>query len=268
MLDILIISKILVSIFFVVGLSFVTEHVSPRVAGIFAGYPLGAAIALFFIGIENGKEFAAQGAIYTLGGLSASLIFVYVYYKVSSEVSRGKVFFPALFSTIAFLVAAKLVSLSNLTLLSGFSLTFGCLLFFSLHFRKIPNVLVVKKVHLTPFVLIVRSLGAASIILFITGIAKTVGPNWSGILSAFPITLFPLLLIIHLTYGRDQVHTIIRNFPLGLGSLVIYVVSVNILYPICGVGTGTVLSFIIATLYLMVLSFFSNEIRKRKSVLR
>jgi len=138
MLDILIISKILVSIFFVVGLSFVTEHVSPRVAGIFAGYPLGAAISLFFIGIENGKEFAAQGAIYTLGGLSASLIFVYVYYKVSSEISRGKVFFPALFSTVAFLVAAKLLSLSNLTLLSGFILTFSCLLFFSFILEKYP----------------------------------------------------------------------------------------------------------------------------------
>ena len=32
----------------------VAERVSPRVAGLLSGYPLGAAIALFFMGLEIG----------------------------------------------------------------------------------------------------------------------------------------------------------------------------------------------------------------------
>lgn len=265
MFELLIMAKVLVSIFVVVSLSLVTEHASPRLAGILAGYPLGAAIALFFIGIENGKEFAAQGSVYTLGGLSASLVFVYLYYAVSSMIARRSVVVPAIFSIAAFLATAKFLSLLHLNLLRGFGITLGCIVFFSFQFKDIPNATVAEKVRFTPLVLLVRSLGAALIIILVTGIAKTIGPNWSGILSAFPITLFPLLLIVHLTYGREQVHTIIKNFPLGLGSLMVYVTSVNLLYPIWGVGIGTVISFAAATLYLMAYSFVCSELKRRRS---
>lgn len=261
----LIVAKILVSVLVVVGLSLVTEHASPRVAGILAGYPLGAAIALFFIGIENGKEFAAQGSVYTLGGLSASLVFVYFYYRASSKPKRLEIPISATAAIAAFLVAAKLLSFFHLDLVKGFSLTLGCIGLFSFLFRKIPNVLVRQKVPFTPVVLFARALAAALIIVLVTGIAKTVGPNWSGILSAFPVTLFPLLVLIHVAYGREQVHTIIKNFPLGMGSLMVYVTAVNVLYPSWGVALGTIMSFGAATLYLIGFSFFLSWLGKRKT---
>jgi uncharacterized membrane protein (GlpM family) len=266
MVEWMIISKITVSVLFVVGLSLITEHVSPKVAGILSGYPLGAAIALFFIGVENGKDFAAQGSVYTLGGLSASLVFVYFYYRVSAMISRQQVLISALASTGAFLVAAKILSQFDLNLVKGFAITTGFVMFFLFQFRKIPNVLVRNKVRFTPFVLIARALAAASLILLVTGLAKTVGPNWSGILSAFPITLFPLLVLIHFTYGKEQVHTIIKNFPLGLGALMVYVVSVHFLYPPLGVGVGTVLSFVAATLYLVGFSVVSSQRRRKRAL--
>jgi riboflavin transporter FmnP len=67
------------------------------------------------------------------------------------------------------------------------------------------------------------------------------------------------------TYGREQVHTIIKNFPLGLGALMVYVVSVNFFYPVWGVGIGTVMSFVAATLYLIGFSFFFNWKRKKQA---
>ena len=45
--------KIALSIGMVVGLSLIAERSGPRVAGILAGYPLGIALALFFIGYET-----------------------------------------------------------------------------------------------------------------------------------------------------------------------------------------------------------------------
>lgn len=61
-MDSLLLAKIATAIIAVVGLSLVAERVSPRVAGILSGYPLGTAIALFFIGIELGEPFAAASA--------------------------------------------------------------------------------------------------------------------------------------------------------------------------------------------------------------
>ena len=44
--------KLLVSVILVLTLSAVAEHISPRAAGLLAGYPAGAAITLFFIGLD------------------------------------------------------------------------------------------------------------------------------------------------------------------------------------------------------------------------
>lgn len=262
------ISKVLVSVTTVVGLSLVTEYVSPRIAGLLAGYPLGAAISLFFIGVENGRDFAAQGAVYTLGGLSASLVFVYLYYRISAKVRRWELLASTLVAVGGFLVVSKVLSQLDLGLGKAILITVGCICLFYFQFRKIPNVLVQEKVNFSPGVLFVRALMAALIILIVTESAKWVGPKWAGIFSAFPITLFPLLIVIHFTYGREQVHTIIKNFPLGLGALIIYVITVRFTYPVIGVVLGTVWSFVAATLYLIIFSTLTYWVKKRKIPIR
>mgnify|MGYP001051802222 FL=1 len=60
------------------------------------------------------------------------------------------------------------------------------------------------------------------------------------------------MLIVHITYDKAHVHTIIKNFPLGIGSLIAYGISVSYLYPAWGVGWGTLAAFGIATVYLLV----------------
>ncbi len=260
----LVIYKILVAVGFVVGLSLIAEHISPKAAGIMAGFPLGAALSLFFIGIENGREFAAQGAIYTLGGLSASMVFVYCYYRISVKVRNWELWVSSVAAVIGFLFSAKLLSNLELGLPSAFLITAGCVCLFCYLFRNIKNVRVKRRVSFTATVLLVRAIIAALFILIVTGIAKWVGPNWAGILSAFPVTLFPLLVIVHIAYGREQVHTIIKNFPLGLGSLISYVTTVHFTYPALGVGLGTVCSFVVAILYLIAYTTFLNKILVRR----
>jgi hypothetical protein len=65
--------KIGLSIVLVVGLSAVAERSGPRMAGLLAGYPLGIAIALFFIGYEISPAFAARSAVFTQAGLISNL---------------------------------------------------------------------------------------------------------------------------------------------------------------------------------------------------
>ncbi|MGE4579460.1 MAG: hypothetical protein AB7F21_07965 [Desulfuromonadales bacterium] len=252
MTTLLIFAKILVSILAVVGLSLVAERVSPRVAGVLSGYPLGTAIALFFIGLENGRDFAAQGAVYTVVGLSASLVLVHVYYVVSASVIRHARLFSAVAAVAAFLLAAALLHRLDFSLGSGLLFTLTVTAFYAWRFRRLKNVRVTTAVRFTRWVLLLRGLAAASIVLLITGLARLIGPDAAGILSAFPITLFPFLLIIHLTYGKEPVHTIIKNYPFGLGALITYALSVSFTYPSFGVAWGTLSSFLAATLYLLI----------------
>jgi len=74
----LILVKIAVTIGVVITLSLVAERVSTSVAGVLSGYPLGAAIVLFFYGVEASPEFAAKSAVYTMPGLISTQSFVYL----------------------------------------------------------------------------------------------------------------------------------------------------------------------------------------------
>jgi hypothetical protein len=133
---------------------------------------------------------------------------------------------------------------------------------FGVLFRRIENVNVSKRVPFSIAVLAFRGGMAAIVVIAITGAAEILGPAWSGLFAGFPITLFPLLLVMHLAYGTEPVHTIIKNFPIGLGSLIVYTLSVAFTYETYGVALGTVISFIIATGYL---TLFTQVLKRLKA---
>ncbi|MCJ7685384.1 MAG: hypothetical protein MUO68_13955 [Desulfobacteraceae bacterium] len=81
--DFVFLAKLISSVSIVVLLSWVAEHMGPKVAGLLSGYPLGAAIALFFYGLEVSPQFASKSAVYTMIGLVASQAFVYCFDRIS-----------------------------------------------------------------------------------------------------------------------------------------------------------------------------------------
>ena len=244
--------KLVVTVVVVLLLSLVAEHVSPRVAGILAGYPLGAAIALFFIGLEISPEFASNSAVYTMMGLVATQSFVYFYFKFTLYFRRFTVFSSSVLAIVGYFIVIWLLHFVKLSKFLAVLIPVASIFLFVYLFREINNVTIQNKIKLTPKVLFLRAFGAAVIILIITGTAKFVGARWAGLFSAFPITLLPLILILHLTYDKEHVHTIIKNFPLGLGALIIYTLSVSMVYPINGIYVGTLISLTAATIYLLV----------------
>ncbi len=248
--------KIFVAMAMVVTLSIVAEKVSPRISGIIAGYPLGAAITLFFYGLEINPDFASESAFYTLLGLIASQSFVYIYYTTSRHFTRFSVLISSVFSIFGYFFISYLLRLFNLNKPSIIALTLISLILFIFLFRSIENVKIDKKISLSNKVIFARAGLAASIVILITSAAKLVGVKWAGLFSAFPITLFPLILIVHISYDKEHVHTIIKNFPVGLGALIVYSLSVYKTYPIWGIYIGTAISFIMSTIYLFGLFAF------------
>jgi uncharacterized membrane protein (GlpM family) len=245
------IGKVGVTIGLVLTLSVLAERLSPQVAGLLSGYPLGAALALFFIGLEIGPQFAAQSAVYTLAGLLASLVFVAVYWFVSTRVSGRGVLASSAAALGGYFAAAWLLQLMPFSRTAAAVVPLASVFGFMRLFRGIPNVTVTRRVRFSVAVLLLRACLAAVIITAITAAAGAVGAAWAGLFAAFPTVLFPLMLIVHLSYGKTHVHTIIKNFPPGLGSLIAYCLSVSVLYPVLGVAGGTMLGFAAASLYLL-----------------
>lgn len=256
----LLIIKIAVSVAVIISLSVIAEHVSPRMSGILSGYPLGAALSLFFIGVETTPEFAAGSATYTLLGLISTQLFVTAYYLVSKYVISFSILFSSLGAILVFLLSTCFLQTIMLPEALILPLTCCSTLFFILLFKNIKNEQIKKRKNLSFSTLLLRAATATVIIVAITTIASSVGERWAGLLSSFPVTLFPLLLIIHGTYDQVHVHTIIKNVPQGLGSLIIYLITVHHAYPIFGLFLGTVSAFAAATVYLLLFLYLSEHL--------
>jgi hypothetical protein len=243
----------------VMALSLVAEKVSPRVAGVLAGYPLGLAMALFFYGVESGPMFAAESAVYAMVGLVATLTFVYAYCQISLRLRAANAATASLGALAAYLTVVGGMRFLSVTRLSGVLVPFAAVFLFRFLFRRVPNVTIACNINLTFSVVAIRAASAAAIILLITGVAQMVGTRWAGLFSAFPITFYPLMLIIHLTYGRDAMQTIAKNLPDGLVSVIVYALTVSLVYPRIGVGFGTIVAFAIATAYLGLYGWWAQR---------
>ena len=252
----MIVLKIVVTSAMVLGLSWLSEKVSPKAAGVFAGFPLGIAVSLFFIGVEQGSEFAAASSVSTLGGLGASLVFCAAYWQFSDRLQRWNVVLSSVLSLAVFLAAAGIIAQlpQDRWILTATTLVLTALAI--LAFRRIPDVGVgaSKPVAVTPLILLARAGVATAIVLLITELADVIGEEWAGLLSGFPITLYPVLLIVHVTYSHREVHGIIKNFPFGIGSLIIFAFAASYLFTSWGVYWGAAAAIGLALVYLVAVT--------------
>ncbi len=261
----LLLLKLTVSVLVVLALSVIAERVTPRIAGIIAGYPAGVAINLFFFGYEINPAFAAESALYTAIGLLSTLSFIFFYYVISLRIRRNVILISSLLSFCGYLAVVWITRQVPANYPAALLIPVLSIFLFLVLFRRIRNSTIDDRIRMTFKVLSLRSLIAAGIILLVTSSAHLVGPEYAGLFAAFPSTLFPLMLIIHATYDVEHVHTIIKNYPIGLGSLVVYTIAVSLTYRQYGLLMGTLISFGAATVYLAVYTVWASMSRKLRS---
>jgi len=257
--------KLGVAMFMVIGITWIAERVSSRFAGVLLGFPLGAGVSLFFIGLEQGTDFAAQSASWTMQGLAPTLLWCLSYQilavKIQTLPRLASVLLSLFFSLGCYLPAAVLLTHYAP---NSFSLRLGLcvvsLLVLALIFRRInPVSCTIRPLPFSWPLLIGRALLTGLIILTITGSAAHVGSRWSGIFSAFPATILPVVLILHTHYGPEILCSMFRELPMGMLAIVVFSLAVAWSYPILGVGLGTISSYAIASGYLLL-----YEMRLRK----
>ena len=238
----------------VIALTLIAEYGNVRLAGILSAYPLGTAIVLFFFGYEISPAFAADSAVFTLPGFIGLLIFLTAYWRVSLRFGDGLsgIALCATAGCAAFIGASAVLQTVPFTLIGAAGAASAAMIGFGRLFRRIPNEELGGKIPFSFGVMVFRAGMAAAVVILITALAHVSGPEWSGLLSGFPITLFPFMLVLHLGYGAGPVRTVIKNFPLGLGAVISYAVGVAVLYPEFGIGWGTLGAFAISTLYLII----------------
>ena len=246
------VAKLLISVGVVLGLSMIAERVSTRVAGLLSGYPLGTAIALFFIGLELSPEFAADSAVHTLAGFTSTLALGGGYLLCGRRDGLAGVLAGPAGGLVCWLATSALLAQVEFNRLGGTLTTLAAIALFTWFYRRVADARAIARGRFSWWALAFRSGLAAGIIFLITGLAHVVPTAWAGILAAFPVTMYPFLVILHLTHGAAPVATVIKHYPAGLGSLLWYALCVSLTYASLGLAWGTLLGFVVATLWLLL----------------
>lgn len=260
----LLIAKLLVTLFTVLFLARVAERLGPSTAGLLAGFPLGSAIALYFFGWEQGVNFAAQSAVYTLSGLTSAIMFAYSYWLVIRRMPQmSTVPWAVLAGFIGFFASNGLLQhLPPWLWLHALVIILAIVLFRTLlkeiNAQRLTQLQAIEN-HLTlPWLthplglLLYRALLVAIAILLVTSVAEMLGPERAGLLAAFPMSFFPMLLILHTQWGASHAAQSIRHYPDGLGALVCYCLAVTYWYPLLGLHWGTLASLGVSVVYLVL----------------
>lgn len=244
--------KVIFTVAFVIILSLITERLGPRFAGILLGLPTGTAITLFFFGLEISPEFAAKSAVFNLAGVAAMHLLFFVYYRASINSNKKGIFYAAILSILTYLSAAAILRLIGFTIWTSILVPAISIPVTLYLFKDVKDTIVKKKTRLTTNTILTRSLITAAIIIAVTESAKHLGPQWAGLFSAFPTTVFPLMIIIHYTHGAKHVHTILKNIPKSQGAVVFYSLGVFYLYPKIGIIYGTIIAYLFVGLYMLI----------------
>jgi hypothetical protein len=243
----------------VLGLSAIAERVSLRVAGILAGAPQNLVLVYFFAGRDMGIDHVTQSAPHGIASFSATIVFALAYYLGSSGFPRYSPLAGSVIGLVAFVTVAVTLSVIPFTLSSATALTLGTIAIAVWLSKGIALKPLDKPVAYTPKLLILRASVAGALFVVVITLAEILGPRWTGLMTGFPTIFLPTLLIIHLTYGAEQTHVIIRNFPVGLGSIIPYILSIPITFPLWGIYGGTAVSLAISFLYLTAVALIGSR---------
>jgi len=252
-------AKALWSAGIVMGLAFVAERIGTRIAGLLAGAPLSAVLIFFFVGRDMGIAYIVDSVPHGIASFSGTLVFVLVYYWTSSRLARFPALGGAMAAIAAYLSIASVLATIPFTLASGTALTVFVIALSHWLLRKIDFAAMVRPISYTAHLLLLRGGVAAALIITVITLAEILGPRWTGLLVGFPTTLLPTLLIIHFTHGTAATHAMIRNFPVGMGSIILYILSVPHSFTLWGVYGGTAASLAVAFTYLSVIMFFGQR---------
>lgn len=243
-------AKAIWSVAIVLGLAAVAERVSTRIAGILSGAPLNTALVYFFVGGDMGAAYVVESTPHGIAAIMGTLAFVLAYYAASSWLPRYAAIGGVLVALAVFVAVAVALVAIPFTLASAAVATLCAIALALWLFRGLAVVPVARPVRYTARLLLLRGGLAALFVVAITEVAEALGTRWTGLMTGFPTTLLPTLLILHLTYGSANAHAIIRNFPLGIGSIILYIASVSVTFPQWGVYGGTAASLLVSLSYL------------------
>ncbi len=234
------------------GVTVLSERLGSRLGGMVSNLPSTILVSLLFIGLTQGAPFAAEASVTVPLGMTISTLFLFTFIVL---IPRG-------------MIVALTGSLAVWVGLAAFSSLFqeaGRIQWTILYFVvAVTTWLIAEKVIHIPSVpktirkfsmlrVLVRALFAGLVVGGAVLAGATLNAFWTGLFTTFPAVMLSSMVILTLSAGAPFARALGKVMLLASTNIVIYGFCAGYFFPLFGLGWGTFLSFIIATLWVWLL---------------
>ena len=222
-----------------IGVTVAAERLGPRLGGLIAATPQLSVLALLFFTLEQGREFAAETAFWTIPGMCATIPVYLAYLAVA-----GRVHEPRLLSIVLGALAGFI----------AFAAAMVCFVAARL-VRRLPDTAPLARVRTSAGLLLARAAVSAAMVIGITSVAQILGPKWSGLVAGFPVNSLPVMAILHFHYGSRTIEPMVKLWPQGAFGICLFNVAAWLTLVRLGLAGSLVVSYAVDVAYLLTLNW-------------
>lgn len=254
----------------ITAITLIAEKKSQKVAGILMCLPVITFLSLIFLGISQGTDFASRAAVWNPIGAIADLVYLgffaiginipgYTAAARNESIRRKKI--VELLCGLFFGFTGYFISIlifSGFTINSGWIslfLLWAAAIIFYVIFKRLKEKTVDKPKLVSAGDLVFRGIFGGSAVAAVVILGDSFGYLWGGLFSSFPATITPVLVLLHMRNGKDIISGVIKSSPIGLSATGLYSCMVWLLYPLYGIITGTLASYIAVFVFLSMLFY-------------
>src|SRR5467141_1629494 len=218
----------------------IAERYGSALGGLVGGLPAISIVSFLFIGLNQGPATASQAAAVFPLALSFTMSFLFAY-AVLSVRGFQSAFIGALFVWISLSTITAYLDLRNLFLSAGVFPSVVSVYFYVFKAKmRLPHVGGTQSVYSTAQITS-RALVGGSVVALVVLSSQLEGPEIGGIASSFPAIFSLTLFFTYRTRGMVLSRALTKPLLISAGSTAFpYSLLVWYLYPVLGVGFGTV----------------------------
>jgi MFS family permease len=248
--------KVVVSFFsaglWIAGTSILAERLGSHKGGLISILPSTVLISLIFVALIKNTRFAAGATAAIPMGVTIDVVFLTVLILLLGiGLTRAVAISLSLWLVLA--VLAREIHSSDFLINSILYLLVLLPVVFILKFRIDPAPKSESPGKSTRERVLMRALFGGSVVGGTTFLAGFAGTYWVGLFSTFPAVMLCNMIILTRSQGKTFARAFGRVMIIASTNIIIYAYGISVTYPSLGVVPGTILSFSLSCIWIVLL---------------
>ena len=248
--------KLVLVPFVILVLTAISKKSGSAVGGMFAGLPIISGPILLFLSLQHGPSFGQKASETMILGVAGVAIYAVVY----SISARRFHWFVSLFLASLFFYLSTLLFVQ--IPISGMERFFFTVIIILICFKCIPDLKETIKVQPIRFEVFYRIIVGVCLLFTVTYFSNSVGAQYSGVISSFPVTAAIIPTFIHAVQGKEGAIIFLKNLAFSLFSMCIFFTYLS--YEL--VSQGIALSFSLGLIIAMTVQSSFWRLRTHKKL--